>query len=68
MIIFPWQGLVVYGSAYVDHNLDFIVEIHVILEKSVLPILVGETFNLVRDAYDQNNGNINQVWADVLND
>jgi hypothetical protein len=32
------------------------------------PTLVGGDFNLIRESKENNNGNINQHWANMFND
>jgi hypothetical protein len=58
----------VYGSAYEDHKLTFINELHNIYASWNGPTLVGGDFNLIRESCEKSTGNINQHWADLFND
>ena len=63
-----WQLITVYGTAYYDSKLEFIAELHDIMEKSVVPTLFGGDFNLVRSAADKSNGKNNANWSFLFND
>ena len=65
---FTWKLISVYGSAYDEHKLEFINELHNVLSCWSGPTLVGGDFNLIRESCDKNTGNINQHWADLFND
>lgn len=65
---FEWLVVAVYGSAYEDHKQEFIDELHKVSNSSTLPLLIGGDFNLVREAADKNNGNINLNWTSKFND
>jgi hypothetical protein len=38
---FTWQLIVIYGSAYAEHKVDFISELHLVMEQCALPSLIG---------------------------
>jgi exonuclease III len=63
-----WQLVMVYGTAYADLKMDFFAELHVIMESCSLPILLGGDFNLVRNASEKSNENVNAQWAFLFND
>jgi hypothetical protein len=58
----------VYGSAYEEHKLEFINELHNVYACWSGPTLVGGDFNLIRERCEKNTGNINQYWANLFND
>ena len=58
-----WQMITVYGTCYYEFKIEFIAELHDIMEGCVLPTLFGGDFNLVRDPADKSNGLINVNWA-----
>jgi hypothetical protein len=43
-----WRNIVVYGSAYHEHKMEYIAELHVVKESPAFPTLVCGDFNLVR--------------------
>lgn len=63
-----WKLIVVYGSPYDNGKVDFINELHSIMNKWQGPIFIGGDFNLVRTVTDKSNGNINFRWADLFNE
>jgi hypothetical protein len=63
-----WRGIVVYGSAYVEHKLDFINELHNVYACWNGPTLIGGDFNLIRERCEKNTSNINQHWANLFNE
>jgi hypothetical protein len=63
-----WRCIVVYGSDYEGHELDFINELHNVVACWRGPTLVGGDFNLIRDKGEKNTVNINQHWANLFND
>ena len=63
-----WQLITVYGTAYYDSKMEFIAELHDIMDCSVVPTLFGGDFNLVRSAADKSNGQINANWSFLFND
>jgi hypothetical protein len=54
-----WRFILVYGSTYEEHKLEFIIELHNVYAKWNGPTLVGGDFNLIRESGEKNNGNIN---------
>ena len=65
---FVWQLIVVYGSAYPEFKVEFVAELHGILESVSYPVLVCGDFNLVRQQSDKSNGVINPQFAFLFND
>lgn len=63
---FQWRLISVYGPSYDDSKVDFINELHNLLNGWSGPTLIGGDFNLIRVASDKNNGNINQNWANLF--
>jgi endonuclease/exonuclease/phosphatase family metal-dependent hydrolase len=63
-----WRFISIYGSAYNEHKLAFINELHNIYASWNGPTLVGGDFNLIRESCEKHTGNINQHWADLFND
>jgi hypothetical protein len=63
-----WRFISVYGSAYDEHKLEFINELHNVCASWNGHTLVGGYFNLIRESKEKNNGNINQHWAYLFND
>ena len=63
-----WRLISVYGSAYDNFKLDFINELHNLLNNWAGPTIVGGDFNLVRAAEDKNTGLVIQHWANLFND
>ena len=64
---FAWHLVIVYGTAYSEFKLEFLAELHDVMENASLPICVGGDFNFVRDSSDKSNGNINQHLALLFN-
>ena len=58
----------VYGTAYYEFKMEFIAELHDVMEKSVVLVMIGGDFNLVRNVSDKNNGQINNNWSFLFND
>jgi exonuclease III len=52
---FVWQWVVVYGSAYAEYKLEFIAELHDVMEATSVPTLISGDFNLVRDVKEKSN-------------
>jgi exonuclease III len=65
---FIWQLIVVYGSAYAEYKLDFLAELHLVMEQCVFPSLVGGDFNLVLSEAEKSSGNINHQLTFLFND
>jgi endonuclease/exonuclease/phosphatase family metal-dependent hydrolase len=58
----------VYGSAYDEHKLEFINELHNVYASWNGPTIVGGDFNLIRESKEKNTGNINEHWTHLFND
>jgi hypothetical protein len=65
---FVWQLVVVYGSAYADHKLDFLAELHLVMEQCRYPSLIGGDFNLVLNEAEKSSGNISHQLTFLFND
>ena len=65
---FVWQLVVIYGTPYYEFKMEFIAELHDIMENSTVPTLLGGDFNLVRSTADKSNGVINCNWTLLFND
>jgi hypothetical protein len=63
-----WRVIVVYGSSYEEHKVEFINELHNVYGCWSGPTLVGNDFNLIREKHEKNTGNINQHWTNLFND
>jgi hypothetical protein len=63
-----WRFIPVYGSAYDEHILEFINELHNVCASWNGPTLVGGDFNLIRESKEKNTGKLNQHWANLFND
>jgi hypothetical protein len=63
-----WRVIAVYDSAYEEHKLDFINELHNVFACWSGPTLIGGDCNLIREKFEKNTGNINQHWANLFND
>ena len=59
--------VMVYGSTYAEFKLDFINEMHKILELFTYHVLLGGDFNLVREAKDKSNCVVNNDYNFLLN-
>jgi endonuclease/exonuclease/phosphatase family metal-dependent hydrolase len=62
-----WRFISVYGFAYEERKLEFINVLHNMYASWSGP-RVGGDFNLTRESYEKNTGNINQRCADLFND
>jgi exonuclease III len=62
-----WNLVYVYGSTYEEHKQEFLDELDLICTSNNIPIMIGGDFNLIRDASEKNNDNINQSWVDKFN-
>lgn len=65
---FVWHLVVIYGTAYNEYKVEFIAELHDILEDSSYPILLYGDFNLVRSADDKSTGVVNSHYTFLFND
>jgi hypothetical protein len=65
---FIWQLIVVYGSTYAEFKLDFIAELHLVMEQCLFPSLIDGDFNLVLNEFEKSSGNINHQLTFLFND
>jgi hypothetical protein len=65
---FSWKLVVVYGSPYEEHKVEFIDELHSILARWQGGMMVGGDFNLSRFSSDKNNGRVSLKFVDCFND
>lgn len=65
---FTWRLVVVYGSPYEEGKMEFIQKLENLLVNLDGPTIFGGDFNIVSNAKEKNNGNINQKWADLFKD
>ena len=63
-----WQFVAVYGTAYNENKMDFIADLHEVMEKASYPIILGGDFNLTRSGSDKSNGNLNHSTSFLFND
>jgi hypothetical protein len=49
-------------------KLDFIVELHFVIEQCMFPSLIGGDFNLVLNESEESSGNINHQLTYLFND
>ena len=65
---FKWEVVIVYGSA--DHRCSptFLAELHQKISTSLLPVVVGGDFNLIRSPDEKNNDQINLPRMQLFND
>jgi hypothetical protein len=54
-----WCFMLVYGPADLSHSQEFLGELEREISSCTLPLAVGRDFNLIRDARDKSNANIN---------
>jgi exonuclease III len=66
-INFRWEIMIVYGHAQHDKSRDFIAELSRKCMTVTLPVVMGGDFNLIRQASEKNNDNINQGMVDMFN-
>lgn len=60
---FCWRFIAVYGSPYEEGKLEFIQELHDLLDNWDGPTVIGGDFNLVGNAKEKNNGIVNYKWT-----
>ena len=65
---FKWHLVVVYGPAYTELKMEFVSELHDIMEHASLPICIGRDFNLVGSQQDKKGGPINHNLVFIFND
>jgi hypothetical protein len=58
----------VYGSAYAEHKIDFIAELHDVMAATDKPTLVCGDFNLVRGPKEKSNERVNSHHTLLFND
>lgn len=63
-----WQFVAIYGTAYNERKMDFIANLHEVMEKASYPIILGGDFNLTRSDSDKSNGNVNHSTSFLFND
>ena len=63
-----WRFVSVYGSAYEEHKLDFINELHTVMSNWMGPTMIGGDFNIVRNSKEKSSGNVNQMLVNLFND
>lgn len=56
-----------YGSAHHDPSQGFLEDLHDKCQSSVLPLVLGGGFNMIRKAADKSSGNINYNLMDNFN-
>lgn len=64
---FRWVMVTVYGPVNHELCVDFLSETGSICEQSVLPIIMGGDFNLIREEADKNNESYNYQLMDSFN-
>jgi hypothetical protein len=64
---FRWELISVYGPAQHAKSVDFIAELSSKCLYSMLPLVFGGDFNLIRNAQEKNNGNLNYGLMDRFN-
>jgi hypothetical protein len=65
---FIYQSVMVYGSPYHEHKLEFIAELHDVMENSTIPTLICGDFNLVRCAKEKSSERIDPQMTFLFND
>ena len=60
--------MIVYGSAYPEFKMDFVAELHDILDSASYPILICGDFNLVRNESEKSSGLVNHHTTFLFND
>ncbi|XP_073358286.1 disease resistance protein RGA5-like [Aegilops tauschii subsp. strangulata] len=65
---FKWQVVIVYGPADHRRSPAFLEELHLKISNSLLPVVVGGDFNLIRSPDEKNNDRINLPWIHLFND
>ena len=61
---FTWRLVTVYGSAYDEHEQEFLEELHTVMGEWDGPTLLGGDFNMIRNVAEKNNGNFKYHWTD----
>jgi hypothetical protein len=60
--------MVVNGSAYPEHKMEFISKLHDVMDATAVPTLVGGDFNLVRNVKEKTNEIVNFNLSFLFND
>jgi hypothetical protein len=64
---FIWRLIVVYGSAYDEHKMEFLEELHSVIGLWQGATLLGGDFNMVRSQRDKSKGAINFQMTSAFN-
>jgi hypothetical protein len=65
---FTWRLVVVYGSSYEEHKLEFLTELELVMNTWQGPTLLGGDFNLVRNQKEKSNKIVNFTQTMVFNE
>ena len=65
---FKWEVVIVYGPADHRRSPAFLAELHLKISNSLLPVVVGGDFNLIRSPNEKNNDRINFPRMQLFND
>src|SRR4051812_40272038 len=65
---FKWEIVIVYGPADHRRSPAFLEELHLKISNSLLPVVVGGDFNLIRSPDEKNNDRINLPRMQLFND
>lgn len=65
---FRWDFITVYGPAHHDLSKVFLEELRGICSCSLLPVILGGDFNLIREETDKNSQNIDLNLIHLFND
>ncbi|XP_020182182.1 uncharacterized protein [Aegilops tauschii subsp. strangulata] len=65
---FKWEIVIVYGPADHHRSPTFLAELQQKVTASLLPVVVGGDFNLIRSPDEKNNDRINLPWMQMFND
>jgi hypothetical protein len=64
---FRWVMVTIYGPVNHDLSNAFLEELGAICQQSVLPLIIGGDFNLIREISDKNSDNIDFNLIDQFN-
>nr|ADB85341.1 putative retrotransposon protein [Phyllostachys edulis] len=65
---FRWEMMTVYGPANHDFSSIFLEELDRKCNSTVLPVVIGGDFNLIREMGDKNSSNYNWKLIDMFNE
>lgn len=65
---FRWVMVTVYGPVQHDLSADFLAKLGTVCQQTVLPIIIGGDFNLIRVETDKISDNINYHLIDQFNE